>query len=475
MKKISILLFLIAVTFFNVGAQTSKDLCSLGITFEISNNPSWGYGEPVILSVEPFSPADKAGLKVDDIIMEVNSEATYLRNYPTINTWLTDNTTPDIRLTIRNVNTYFKEYTVQRDCAPANALSEFDLASAYSFYSIENTNDRTFSIPLKVEPNKNVNYSDYSTFSFLIDRSKGISALDTYIISQIQKSLEGLGMVRNDSDPEMMIQISYSYQPNLKYNYAGSNQVSKTWRFDPESEKMIQLPILSAEDPNAESKGRYVLELGIRFFDRKYIDTENLTQIWDSRTREFLTENISLEEYARIHTPLILMQYPYSNTKAIAKYIVSFKKFNYTGLNYDPTNTGLVLSVDQGSAAYQAGIRAGAQILKINKNKFNYTDQELENGYKRFIIETMSLRDPATKFINAGGFPDCMYWNKSKYALIKAAFSKSYFATSFSYLYAFEKYIADTNILEVEFKNKDSKQKVKIKPEVQGSVVVKAL
>lgn len=474
MKKISIILFLLAVVVTATMAQTSKKLCNLGITFEISNNPSWGYGEPVIVSVEPYSPAEKAGLKVDDIIMEVNSTATYLRNYPTIENWLTDDSNPEIRMTVRNTNTYFKEYTIARDCAPQNSLSEFDLASAYSFYSIQSTTSRAFSVPLKVVPNSDVNYADYNTFSFVLD-SRGATALDIYITSQLQKALENIGLVRDDSNPSMLVQSYYSYQTNLKYDFSKSDKTAKTWRFDVETQKMVQLPILSAEDPNAESKGQYILELGIRFFDNKTIDPNNLTQIWDCSSREFLSENFGLEEYSRIHAPLMLMQFPYSSAKTIAKYVVDFKKFNYTGLNFDSSDISLVSAVDFGSAAYQAGIRGGDHIVKINRNKFNYTQQELDNGYKRFIVGTMDLRDPSTKFINAAGFPDCMYWNKSKLALVKEAFLKPFYATSFSYLYAFEKYIANTNILDVEFKSGNKKNKVRINPQIQSSVVIRAI
>jgi len=273
----------------------------------------------------------------------------------------------------------------------------------------------------------------------------------------------------------MVVQTYYTYQPNLKYDFAKATKTTKTWRFDEESQKMIQLPIISAEDPTAESKGQFILELGIRFFDKKYIDKDNLTQIWDCRSREFLSKNLSLEEYTRIHAPLMMMQYPYSDAKSIAKYIVSFKKFNYTGLNYDPTHTGLILSVDNGSPASLSGMKAGDQILKINNTKFNYTEQELNNGYKRFIIATMDFRDPSTKFINATGFPDCMYWNKYNFEEIRKSFSKSIYATSFSYLFAFDKFISETNALNVDYKSDGSKKKIRINPQVQSSVVVTAL
>ena len=477
MKKISFVLFLLTIFAINLNAQVKEQYCGFGITFEISNNPSWGYGEPIVRSVEPYSPADKAGLKVDDIIMEVNGSATYLRNYKTIESWILTGTTSEIRLTVRNVDTYFKEYTVQRECRPVNSVNEFALATSYSFYSIENTTERAFYLPLKVDPNANVQFSDYHTFSFIEDTDA--SAMDHYINAQIEKALAERGLVKTSDNPDILVQSYYSFQPNLKYDPTSKSRSVKTWRFDPDTKQMIQLPILSGNDPNAEIKGEFILELGIRFFDKKYIDTEKLTQIWDCRTKEFLTEEMDMQEYARIHSPLMMMQFPYSNPKTVAKYTVNFKKFNYTGLNYDLKDIANILYIDLNSPAAQAGLKVGDVISKINDDRFDFTTSDLENGYRRFIVETMKLRDPKTKFIDANGFPDCMYWAKSNYLEVEKAFKEdAIYALSFAYLYSYEKYISGTtsaNTVEVEYKRNGTKNKLRITPQVQSSVVVRAL
>lgn len=476
MKKFSFILLLLTVFVFNIKAQTNTR-CDFGITFSISNNPSWGYGEPIVTSVEPYSPADKAGIKVDDIIMEVNGSATYLRNDQTIGNWLFTGSDNNIRLTIRNLDTYFKEYLIQRNCKPANSMNEFSLASAYSFYSVENTNERAFYIPLKVDPNINVDFSDYRTFDFI--QEVNTPAMDALINEQIEKALTDRGLVRTSDNPDIIVQSYYSFQPNLKYDASSKSSNSKTWRYDSDTKQMIQLPILSGNDPNAEIKGEYVLELGIRFFDKRYIDTNKLTQIWDCRSKEYLTEQMDMEEYARIHAPLMVMQYPYSVPKTVAKYIVQFKKFNYTGLNYNIQDFSIVSFVDPDSPASQAGLRSGDVISKINNDSFGFSTEDLSNGYRRFIVETMKLRDPRTKFISATGFPDCMYWAKDKYLEVEKAFKQDVvYCLSFAYLYSFEKNIAgsySTNSLEVEYKRGDKKNNTVVKPQVQASVVVKAL
>lgn len=478
MKKISLILLFISTILSGINAQSKSRLCDFGITFEISNNASWGYGEPVILSVEPFSPASKAGLQVGDIIMEVNGTATYLRNYPTIANWLLDASTSDIKLTIRNVDTYFKEYTIQRDCKSVNALSEFHLADAYAFYSLEDTNERAFSLPLKIEPNPNVDFSDYHTFDFLPEETS-VPDIDNYINSQIEKALISRGLVRSSQDPDIIVQTYYSYQPNTKYNASSRNKSLYSWRYDSDSQEMIKLPILSADDTNAEAKGQYILELGVRFFDRKHISKEKMTQIWDARSREFLTEDYDIQEYARLHAPLLLMQFPYSSAKTSAKYVVSKKGFNYTGMNFDSKDIAKITDVDINSPAYEAGVRAGDRVLKIGNTPFAYSNKDMENGYKRFIVESMPLRNPKTRFIDAKGFPDCMYWSLNRYPEVAELFTKqSIYTPCFSYLYAFNKYVSGANpprTLDVEVMSQGQKKLLKVTPQVQRSIVIQAL
>ncbi len=64
MKNLILAFLFITTSALYLNAQNKEQTCHFGITFEISNNPNWGYGEPVVLSVEPYSPAEKAGIKV---------------------------------------------------------------------------------------------------------------------------------------------------------------------------------------------------------------------------------------------------------------------------------------------------------------------------------------------------------------------------------------------------------------------------
>lgn len=478
MKKIGFILLFISTLIGTLKAQPEKNYRDVGILFEISNNPNWGYGEPVISYVQPYSPAYNAGIKRGDIIMEVNGSATYLRDLPTISSWLSDGNNEDIILTVRNINTYFKEFPLDGNIKRTNSLSESDLASMFSFYSIENTNDRAFTLPLKVDPNQNVDFSDYHTFDF-IDEGSSVPDVDAYINHEVEKALTSRGLVRDQNNPDMLVQTYYSYQPNIKYNVSPRAKNQKTWRYDSDSKEMIQLPFLSGDDPNSETKGSYILELGIRFFDKKEPSDDNkMTQIWDCKSTEYLTAEYDLSEYARIHAPLMALQYPYSMPKSTAKYIVSNKKFNYTGMNFDAKDMKTLTSVDKNSPAHKAGIRKGDVVEKINNTSFDYTKSEINNAYNRFIIASMKLRNPKTRFIDANGFPDCMYWSTNRYPEVADLFKKEpIYMPCFSYLYSFQKYVSPKPIktVNVEVKSDGHKKKVQILPEQQGSVEIKAL
>lgn len=469
--------FLLTLLFiaFNLGlsAQSGQQTCHFGITFEISDNPSWGYGEPIVQVVQPHSPADLAGIKSGDIIMEINGQATYLRNTETIASWLYYESDEPTTFTIRNLDTYFKEYVLARLCTDIYSISESDLATAFSFYSIENANERSFVLPLTTVTNTEVDYSDYHTYDFLID--KDAPPVDAVIIKRLEKSLADRGLKRDKKDPDFIIQTYYSFLPNPKFDGMGRPKSgTKSWRFDSDSEKMVSLPIIAGDDFSAATKGEYILELGVRFLDKKYIESKTLVQIWDCSAKEYLTAQYELGEYARIHLPLMLMQFPYPVSRSSATYVVSTKKYNYTGMYFDSRDMKTVLDVDHDSPAYKAGVRAGAVVKKINDWKFDSTRDELMNGYKRFMSETMKYRNPATRFVDVNGYPDCMSWSFGEYKDVEKVLKNDLYAPSFAYLFAFEKYVTSKpgNILTVEGTFGGSKREYRIMPDIRSSVSV---
>lgn len=79
-----------------------------------------------------------------------------------------------------------------------------------------------------------------------------------------------------------------------------------------------------------------------------------MTQIWDCGIKDYLSSKWSLQEYIKVHTPLMLMQYP-SSESGKPLYEVKFNKYNYTGIYFDSADLSKIKDVDPDSPAFKAG------------------------------------------------------------------------------------------------------------------------
>lgn len=481
MKKILLAFcaLIFSVSSIQLQAQGYDKNCIYGISFEFSKNPSWGFGELVVTDVEPNSAAETSGIKVGDIIMEINGKATYLRDSQTIAEWLFNEFDPKVKFTIRNIETYFKEYTIERKCINSNAISEKDLSYIFSFYSLEDTNHQRFTLPVRVEPNPEVTYNDYHTYDFSQTKSE-TPEIDNAILPVLEKELRKIGFIRDTTDPDFIVQPYYYYYSNPKYTglNVDSSHNSKIWRFGAENQKMILLPVFDPGNEKAGDKSQYIAEFGISFYDRKLISPPQMTQIWDCSIKDFLSAKFSLQEYIKIHAPLMLMQFPYAGMKNEGKYDVKFNRYNYTGIYFDANDLSKIKDVDPESPAFKAGLREGYTIKKINGKKLEYTWESISAGYKLFINETMKYRDESTKFTNAEEYTECMLWSKPYYSDIANEFNKSSYHTLFSYLYNFQPYIDNSKTPDrITFEIWDGMQTriFHITPEIRKSVTIKAL
>ena len=72
----------------------------------------------------------------------------------------------------------------------------------------------------------------------------------------------------------------------------------------------------------------------------------------------------------------------------------------------------VIANIDEKSPAYEAGLRVGSTIEKINGQKMKYSAETFTSAYKNFISGTMPLRDAKTIFTDANGFNRCMCTRK---------------------------------------------------------------
>lgn len=437
--RILVSTFFLFFTLF-LSAQNYDRTCYFGFTYEISNNNSWGYGEPVITRVDPYSNAAKAGLKPGDIIMEVEGKATYLRHYDLIASWIFDNTSREISFTIRNLNNTFKEVKLARYCRSADAITEEELANLYSLYSVEGNNTRHFSLPLKVEADSTVDFTDYYTYDFIF-KDKKTSEIDDYIVHQIEKGLNKRGLVRDVNDPDILIQIYYSFQPNSQYapDPATDGKLGQM-RYDVDLQRMELVPVDSAKNGADVSSIKGQVNFGFQFFEKKYLNPGKMTQIWNVELQENITGG-TFESYCQEHVPLMIAAYPYQSPTNEIKYAVDFQEYYYTGLVYNRTNLNLIDDVDQDSPAYKAGLRSGDKVLSVNGIVFPKTYFDSKDAYADFVGETMAFRDLSAGFYNDQVKANSYPWYQRSYGKVSKEFKKKRYMAGLSYLFSFEKYV----------------------------------
>ena len=439
-------LFLISLVllFFTKGviAQNSSVTCTPGFAFEISQDKSWGYKEPVVVEITPGSPAEAAGLKLNDIILSVNKNGTYQKTYQTVMSWFNLNEY-EVTLAIRNFDYSFKEITFNKDCRQSNAILESQLAPVFAFYSLEDVQDRRFLMPVKTTTNENALFHNYRTFGFS-PSGESTRELDERINAIFIRVLTEKGLVYNPNDPDFIIQTFYSLQNNPLYkpNSPTYGSYQPVWRFDTRNHRTVKVPVYNPSEAVRVDDIIYDLKFGYRFFDRRFMDAGEMTLIWESEVSERLSTYHTLSDYLEMNLPLMLLKFPYAGNRSFGTYQVKYLKYNYTGIGYDMNDLKTVLSVAPGSPAANAGIKTGDVVVNIQGQSFDHhSSQSLTEGYRRFIAETLSLRDQNTKYTDSNGFKECMFWDVSNYHKVSEAISNKRYKAAFSYLFNFNQYI----------------------------------
>lgn len=160
------------------------------------------------------------------------------------------------------------------------------------------------------------------------------------------------GLTVDIAKPDLLIQTFYFFDKNP--NYLGANKVlvekEPTYRYNFSHSKMEKFPFLNYAA--AEAEAEYLLQFGIRIIDQKDIPGRVL---WECEANELLEDSYRLDEYARVHVPLMCMQYPYTKYGRNVPFKVSKKTYNYTGISYDIDKLDQVVDVDRNSPAYAAG------------------------------------------------------------------------------------------------------------------------
>jgi PDZ domain-containing protein len=170
------------------------------------------------------------------------------------------------------------------------------------------------------------------------------------------------------------------------------------------------------------------------------------------------------------------MQFPYVKYERNAQFILTKKSHNYTGIRYSIYELNKVVDVDYGSPASKAGIQRGDIIDRINGKRMDHTADEFTAAYRQFITNTLKYRDSGTRFTNANGFPNCMFWDKFKYPQIAKIFETDKYMTAFSYLYFFAPYVnpegTGANVCILHLRRGTEKLEYIIRPELRSEKTI---
>ncbi|MDR0700289.1 MAG: DUF4136 domain-containing protein [Tannerella sp.] len=473
--------FIIAVILPVFAANAQEVSCHYGFSYEISNDPHWGKNKPVITSVYPNSPAERSGIQPYDIIEAVEDVPVTENVLDDIYLFLNPEGKDIVELTIRNFTGDRHKIKIKKECTNAHSISENQLATAFAMYAVEHTHERLFTCPfITVQTKDDIDFSVFKSFDFIGEESNR-PELAKKINDLVKKELLKRNLKYDPVNPDLMIHIYYSFNKNSNYKPKKNKKSDKdaqaendnryVYRYDMTRDRMTKFPFLP---PNTiETEAEYILKLGFRLEDRKL---KKGRIIWECEANELLNETFSLENFAFIHIPLMCMQFPYMKYGRNVQFRLSKKKYNYTGINYNIDNISEIASVDPHSPAADAGILPFDKIDAIEDKRMDRTSQQFTAAYRQFLFNTLKLRDENTRFVDANGFPDCMYWDKLKYPQVVKEFNNKKNLTAFSYLFKYAPFINPSGNNTCSLKLRRGKEKLEfiLRPEIrtENAIVV---
>lgn len=471
MKKIilSILFVYLSIACFAQGANNY--ICRLGFSYEKSMSNNWGKDRLIITSVVPYSSAESAGIRQNDIIEAIDAVPVIGLADQEIQQLLNPADKNEIELTLRTLTDSEKKVRIRKDCKRSNAITEEQLAIAFGMYSLETTSERKFVCPFKVTTtNDPVDFSVYKSYAFM-GINENNKVFEAMINELIGKEFSKKGLIPDANQPDLLIETFYFFDRNP--NFKGLNRMvverETLYRYDLGYNRMVSVPFLNYM--TAESEAEYLLQFGFRLIDQRDVPGRIL---WECEANEMLENSYRLEDYARIHVPLMCTQYPYVQYRRNIPFTVSTKSYNYTGIQYNIDRLEQVVDVDRNSPAYAAGLRQQDVIERIGVHKMNRTAEDYSAAYKQFISSTMPLRDQKTQFTDANGFQYCMFWDTFKYTQVANALQKSNANAPFSYLYYFAPYInpSGNNACVFQIKRGKEKKEITIRPTMRTDVTI---
>lgn len=417
----------------NSTTASSGQRCVTGLEFQMSYSHNWGANKPVILAVIPQGPADLAGLKVGDIIETINGKPTADMEEKTIIAHLSKTSPQGVTLTVSNFGYRGEPRTLYTKCLSRQELNEADLASAFSLYSIEDECERLIAYPFNTGTEPKFDFQMVKYFHFVPGSTSSPS--DQEIAKVITATLQSKGLVLDQKEADILVDTYYTLQENPYYDAKVADETLLfANRWNPATGLVNPYPMLTQQADKRAAK--YILTFGLRLHDARH--TGSL--LWSCEATEQLTDTFSIEEYAQLAIPAMLMQFPFVRYNRSTVLRVAHHQHHYTGINYKATDVSLVSSVDPNSPAAQAGILQGDRIVTIN-GKMVADSKTLSKKYLDFVKSTLQYRDGNSAFTDRRGLKNCRYWKTEDYKQVAKTLAKEKYLSPFAYLFSFRPWV----------------------------------
>ncbi len=418
-------------------AKAQREICWHGLEYQFSDKNTWGLDYPVITFIAANSPAEKAGLKLHDIIEKIDDYDCKTLGQEQFNRLLQSSKQPHI-LSVSNFAYKSKLRLLQLSCKYDNILDEAELAQIFASYSPQDVRQVKISYPFIFNTNKEFNYSNYKTFACLTAEGD-TKELDQILNKEIREIMKEKGLIElTPKDAELIIAPYYE----LKYiNNLKNGEGRFLWRYNSKDKGLIPQPIiLNKELANME------LLFGLTIQDQK---TKQI--IWSAEAKELLYNEMTIEQYALSNLELLLSSFPFVQKENDISYDISILRYNYTGLSFSAEDLSLITEVKLNSPAFNAGLKAGDRILAVNQRSF--AGKTLNENFEDYLTKMNKLKKYQRSYKDQKAL-SLDFYKKDDYHKVNEHLKRTNWHTALSYLFAFRPQIKEnpsqTIIFEVE-------------------------
>ena len=431
LKKVSVLTT--AMSLSAGSAIVYGQSCRHGLSWVISQNPSWGFGHPVVTRVLPYSSAEESGFKTGDIIERIDGYSTD-RLTPEQIVMLLSSSNQLHTIQISNINAIHKRRILSYHCKPSNGLAERELAELFSLYSTEDASLEYVTYPYNYTYSPSYNLLNIQNYAFAKPTYKGEESLNILI----DKALRSKGL-NSTSSSDIIVSTNYridTLRDSDTVEGAQAEVYGLSWRYDDNDKELKPYPIYSQTQRGVEF-AQYMITLELRLQNK-------LTReiLWRCEAKDYLSEYMSVEDYAEQAIPTMLIGFPFAMQVNAPRLALRSLRYNYTGIVYDKNNLGLVVDVEDTSPAMKAGLHPGDNIRSINGlplDKTNTSDYLAQ--YFRTAERLDRYRDkalpPLKSLVSNLSVP---YWNMADYDNIASVLGQAKWGAAFSYLFGFRAY-----------------------------------